>query len=272
MSTVSPTQPTPYAELNGILHDLAAGIQTVLGSNFVGFYVQGSFAIGDYDDHSDCDFIVVTDHALSTAEVEQLQTVHAAIFDRNIHWAKHIEGSYFPKDILRDITHSGGKLWYLDHGSRSLVQDAHCNTVLVRWVVRDYGIPIIGPPSQPLVDPIPVEALRKQILTVMNEWGRDLMVNAEPYNNVFYQAFIVHNYSRMLHDLVRGYPGSKRAGTEWVKANLDPAWHGLIDRSWAGRGDAFVNVRTPADPTDFAATLRFVAYIIQKANALDIVL
>lgn len=265
------TAPTPYTELNNILRDLSAGIQNALVDNFVGFYVQGSFAIGDYDDHSDCDFIVVTERELSAGEVDKLQVVHAAIFDRELHWAKHLEGSYFPQAVLRDIVHSGGKLWYLDHGSRSLIQDAHCNTVLVRWVVRDYGIPLAGPSPETLVDPIPAAALRKQILGVMNDWGRDLLANPEPYNNIFYQAFIVHNYSRMLHDLVRGCPGSKRAGTEYVKANLDPAWHDLIDRSWAGRGDAFINVRTPADPADFQATLRFVEYIIGQANALDIV-
>jgi hypothetical protein len=269
-NTTTSASPTPYAELNGILGDLAVGIQTVLGNNFVGFYLQGSFAIGDYDVHSDCDFIVVINHELSLSEVDALQNVHAAIFDRNLYWAKHLEGSYFPKDVLRDTAYAGGKLWYLDHGSRSLIQDAHCNTVLVRWVVRGYGIPLIGLPPQTLVDAIPASALRKQILTVMNDWGRELMANPEPYNNVFYQAFIVHNYSRMLHDLVRSYPGSKRAGTDWVKANLDPAWHGLIDRSWAGRGDAFINVRTPANPADFAATLRFVEYIIQQANGLDL--
>ncbi len=266
MKDISTLPPTPYAELNSILRDLTAGIQAALADNFVGFYLQGSFAIGDFDDNSDCDFIVVVDHKLSTEEVDRLQTVHAAIFDRELSWAKHLEGSYFPKDILRDLVNIGSKLWYLDHGSRSLVQDAHCNTVLVRWVVRDYGIPLAGPEPQTLVDRIPVEALRGQILKVMNDWGRDLIANPEPYNNIFYQAFIVHNYSRMLHDLVRGYPGSKRAGTEYVKANLDPAWHNLIDRSWSGRGDAFINVRTPADPDDFAATLHFVEYIVGQAN------
>jgi hypothetical protein len=70
----------------------------------------------------------------------------------------------------------------------------------------------------------------------------------------------------MLHDLIRGVPGSKRAGAEWAQANLDPAWNGLIDRAWGGRPDPAVSVRQPADPQDFEDTLRFIAYITDEAN------
>ncbi len=268
MDDMNRTSPTPYPELNRILQDLVESIQTILKDNFVGFYLQGSFAVGDFDDNSDCDFIVVIEHELSKDEVDALQLVHERIYSLDLHWAKHLEGSYVPKDVLRDIAHAGEKLWYLDHGSRSLIRDAHCNTVLVRWVVRDYGVTLAGPPPKTLVDPIPVETLRRQILSVMRDWGHDLLAEPEPYNNRFYQAFIVHNYSRMLHDLIRGYPGSKRAGVDWVKANLDPKWHGLIDRTWAGRFDPAVAVRTPADPDDFKATLAFVRYIMDEANKL----
>jgi predicted nucleotidyltransferase len=31
----------------------------ILGANFFGAYLQGSFALGDADLHSDCDFLVV---------------------------------------------------------------------------------------------------------------------------------------------------------------------------------------------------------------------
>ena len=66
----------------------------------------------------------------------------------------------------------------------------------------------------------------------------------------------------MLHDLVRGRPGSKRAGAQWAKQNLDPAWSVLIDRTWDGRPDPAKKVRQPADPDEFEKTLRFVEYVI----------
>lgn len=258
--------PTPYPELNHVLYQLLENVRSTLNDIFVGFYLQGSFAVGDFDVYSDCDFIVVMNRELSPSEVDALQIVHAQIFDLDLHWAKHLEGSYFPKDVLRNLHAAGDPLWYLDHGSRSLIHNNHCNTILVRWVIREYGISLAGSPPKALIDPIPVEMLRHQIATMMRDWGSDFLAHPEPYNNCFYQAFIVHNYSRMLHDLIRGYPGSKRAGTDWVKANLDSRWIGLIDRTWAGRTDAVIAVHTPADPDDFKMTLEFVQYMIAEAE------
>jgi Domain of unknown function (DUF4111)/Nucleotidyltransferase domain len=262
------TLPTPYPELNTVLQDLVGSVQKVLNNNFVGAYLQGSFAIGDFDPDSDCDFIIVTQEELSDEEVKALQEVHERIFCLDFAWAQHLEGSYFPKEILQDTAHCGRELWYLDHGSRSLIRDNHCNTVLVRWVVRENGVTLAGPSPVTLVDPIPVKALRETTLSTINNWGQDILTHPDNYNNRFYQAFIVLNYCRMLHDLLNGFPGSKRAGAEWAKANLDSLWAGLIDRTWGGRPNPALTVRQPADPKDFKATLEFVQYVTDKANTL----
>ncbi len=259
--------PTPYQELNQVLQDLVDNVQAVLAGNFVGAYLQGSFAVGDFDLNSDCDFVVVINTELSDEEVAALQVIHGRIFDLNVEWAKHLEGSYFPRHILLDTAYSGEKLWYLDHGSRFLIQHPHCNTVIVRWVVREQGVTLAGPPPGTLVNPIPVTTLRREILSTMINWGQEILTTPDSYNNRFYQAFIVLNYCRMLHDLIRGCPGSKRAGAEWAKANLDPAWAGLIDRTWAGRPNPAVSVRQPADPEDFKSTLEFIRYVTEIAIA-----
>lgn len=259
--------PTPYQDLNRVLQDLVDSVQAALAGNFVGAYLQGSFAVGDFDLNSDCDFIIVINEALSATEVAALQATHGRIFDLNIEWAKHLEGSYFPRHILLDTAHSGEELWYLDHGSRSLIQHPHCNTIVVRWVVRDYGVTLAGPPPQTLVHPIPVATLRREILSTMINWGQEILTTSDTYNNRFYQAFIVLSYCRMLHDLIRGYPGSKHAGAEWAKVNLDPCWTGLIDRTWAGRPNPAVSVRQQADPEDFKSTLKFVRYVTELAVA-----
>ncbi|MEO6458703.1 MAG: aminoglycoside adenylyltransferase domain-containing protein [Chloroflexia bacterium] len=258
--------PTPYRALNSVLGDLVDSVQEVLGANFVGAYLQGSFAVGDFDAHSDCDFIVVTEEELSDDEVASLQRMHERIYSLDISWAQHIEGSYFPKSVLRHYACSGEQLWYLDHGSRSLEQSNHCNTALVRWVVREKGVVLQGPAPETLVEPIPVYVLRQEIMTTIRDFSKDILSNPDHYNNRFFQAFIVLNYCRMLHDLVMGRPDSKRTGAEWAKANLDPAWAMLIDRAWGGRPNPAVSSRQSADPEEFQATLKFVQYIIDKAN------
>jgi predicted nucleotidyltransferase len=261
------TPPTPYPDLNTVLHDLVTGIQSVLGDNFAGLYLQGSFAVGDFDAYSDVDFIVAIREDLTAEMVTTLNALHERIYDIPIEWAKHLEGSYFPLDILRDYSRSGSEVWYLDHGWRHLERSNHCNTLLVRSVVRENGVTLAGPPPQSLVNPIPVGALRREMLAVINDWGREILADPEHYRNRFYQGFIVLSYCRMLHDLLNGFPGSKRAGAEWAKANLDPAWSGLIDRTWACRPDPAVSVRTRPDPADFEATLAFVTCITGQANA-----
>jgi len=260
------TFPTLYSDLNSVLRDFVDRARAVLSSNFVGAYLQGSFAVGDFDLHSDVDFIMVIAEELSPEEVHGLQAVHEHIYDLDIPWAQHLEGSYFPQEVLRDYARSDRLLWYLDHGSRSLIQSAHCNTVLVRWVVREQGVTLAGPAPALLVDPIPVEALREHIRATMQNWGQEILSHPDDYNNRFYQGFIVLNYCRMLHDLHRGVPGSKLAGAEWAKANLDPSWKGLIDRAWNGRPDPAVSSRQRADQQDFKATLEFIHYCRNKAN------
>jgi len=149
---------TPYAELNSILEELVASIRGALADLFTGAYLQGSFAVGDFDSHSDVDFIIALSDELSPGQVARLQAVHARVYGLDSEWAQHLEGSYFPVEILRDYRQRGTPLWYLDHGSKSLVRSDHCNTLLVRCVVRERGIVLAGPTPTTLMDPVPVDA------------------------------------------------------------------------------------------------------------------
>lgn len=237
-----------------------------MSNNFVAACLQGSFAVGDFDRHSDVDFVVAIEAELSDDQIQTLQTLHERIYRLDCGWAQHLEGSYFPKEILKDPSQRGKELWYLDHGSRSLVRSEHCNTVVVRWVLREHGVALAGPNPATLVDPIPVETLRQEIMETLRGWGHQILAEPEPFDNRFYQTFIVLSYCRMLHDLHTGGTGSKRAGAEWAKATLDPSWAGLIDRAWDGRPNPALSVRQPADPQDFKRTLEFVQYIIEAST------
>ena len=257
---------TPYDDLNAVLRELVTSVQLALGDTFVGMYLQGSFAVGDVDEHSDVDFVIAIRDELSDSQVEALQALHARVYDLECEWAKHLEGSYFPMDVLRDASRRGTPLWYLDHGSRSLVRSDHCNTVLVRQVVREMGVTLAGPDPASLVDPIPVGVLRDEIRSTMLGWGREILATPERWANRFYQGYLVLNYARMLHDLVVGRPGSKRAGAEWAKQTLGSQWVDLIDTAWGGRPNPAVSVRTPADRHAFARTLDFLRLVLAEAE------
>lgn len=261
--------PTPYHDLNRVLRELLSSVHMVLHEDFVGAYLQGSFAVGDFDLHSDVDFIVVVQRELTQVQVDSLQGMHERIYNTNSRWAKHLEGSYFPKDVIRTSSRCGDKLWYIDNGARSLIRSDHCNTDLVRFVVREQGVTLAGPPPETLIEPVPPDALRREIYKTLNEWGQKILEDPALINNRFYQAYAVLNYCRMLHDLHRGQAGSKLAGAEWMIYNgFAKEWAGLIERSWARRSNPANWVGLPADPDDFEATLEFIRYIMRLSRTL----
>lgn len=261
------TSPTPYPELNDVLDALTRRLRDTLGEALVGAYLQGSFAVGDFDADSDVDFIVVTAGELSQADVSALTAMHEEVYALPSTWAQHLEGSYVPLNVLRARPRAGEMLWYLDHGSQELVRSDHCNTLVVRAVVRDDGVPLLGPPPKTLLDPVPVDALRREISATMRRWGSEILADPDAYRNRFYQGFIVLNYCRMLHDLVAGRPSSKRVGAAWARNRLDPGWAGLIDRAWSCRPDPAASVRQAPDPADFEATLRFLEGVLEYEAA-----
>ena len=175
--------PTPFSELNQVLSDLVSRIQVILDTNLVGAYLQGSFAVGGFDLHSDVDFIVVINNELSLDHINALQEMHDQIYQLDSKWAQHLEGSYFPKEILRHHSKRGIKLWYLDNGARSLIKSDHCNTILVRWVVREKGVTLTGAAPNTLVDPISNELLRADIYKTIINWGQEILDNPKSFNN-----------------------------------------------------------------------------------------
>jgi predicted nucleotidyltransferase len=258
--------PTPYPDLNAVLARFVGALQSTFADSLVGAYLQGSFAVGDFDEHSDCDFIVVTRGELNDEDLAGLQRIHGATFDLPAEWAKHLEGSYFPAATLRRADTVGTPLWYLDHGSRSLVRSNHCNTLLVRAVLREHGVTLAGPAPRELLAPVTADALRDEIQHVMQSWGREILDNPDAYRNRFYQGYLVLNFARMLHDLREGRPGSKRAGAEWAKAALAIEWRELINRAWSSRANPAISVRQPPNATEFERTLAFVRLCMREAE------
>jgi hypothetical protein len=281
-------QPTPFTDLNAVLAHLVVGAQRLLGDNFVGAYLQGSFAVGDATEFSDCDFIVVTRQDLTPGELAPFQAFHAAIHELpHTYWRTALEGSYVPAAILRrwsdtprdppgeprdpgwaDPGTSGTPpraypFWYLDHGSKTLVRSEHDNTQVVRWCLREKGVVLAGPDPRELIDAISPSALRAEVRATMDLC---LSVNLEPMHLVAWQAFWVGLYCRMLHTLATGAVWSKKASLTWARGALDPQWCGLIERAAAVRKGDLAQAGAAADPAEVAATRAFARYAVDYAD------
>ncbi len=256
------THPTPFPDLNDVLTQLTAGLRRVLGPDLVALYLQGSFALGDADEGSDVDFLAVTRERLTPAQAEAVQAMHRTIFDLPSPWARHLEGSYFPAELLRrpDPTHT--PIPNFDHGSRDLQFSNHDNTLMVRCSAREHAIALAGPPPQELIDPVDPNELYAELWTKYEAWGQAVLDDPNSLDNDWIQPYAALSFARMLHTLDSGAVHSKRAAVEWARTHLDPHWTPLLERAWAKHSDQFLRYSEPADPVDLQLTRAFIRYAL----------
>jgi hypothetical protein len=257
---LSEREPTVYPELNVVLRNLVAGAQAILHDEFVGAYLQGSFALGDADEHSDVDFVVVTRDELSHGQIDQLELMHKRLHELRVPWAQHLEGSYIPRDSLRRMD-PGVTYPFLDNGASELEWNEHCNTAVVRWILREHGIVLDGPDPRSLIDPVSAEQLRAEAMKGVHEYAEWA---GEPTEagamSRWKQSYLVLTFCRLLHGTQTGTVVTKREAGEWAVRSLDPEWASLIQAALADRPDPWKRVREPADAKAAKRTLAFARY------------
>jgi hypothetical protein len=280
--------PTPFEGLNLVLAHLTEHVGEILGDTLVGLYLQGSFAVGDADDMSDCDFIAIIARDLVADEVDALRAMHAAIHALpHEPWSHRLEGSYAPAAIIRRLADEPrdppgeprGPDWtdagmggatarhypfvYLNHGAKTLIRSEHDNSQVVRWCLRERGVTLSGPEPRTLIDPVTPEMLRTEVRATMD---LALSLGLEPMSMKAWQSFWVGLYCRMAHTLATGQVWSKKASAAWAQSHFGPDWAPLIARAQAIKeGDRDVAME-PADPAEVAATRAFVRHVVERAD------
>jgi predicted nucleotidyltransferase len=265
--------------LDEVLIDYANTCQAILGHNFVGLYLLGSLAIGDFDLTSDVDFAIVTTDELSRGEVQLVQSAHTKLIGRDSRWVKHLEYSFFPLEKLSEKSSPYGQhgrddsaarqLWYFLNGASTIERSDHDNTLVTRWTLRYRSKAVLGPEPAAFAPEVTANELRHEIKNSMLGWEK-LFTPRSPYNNRFHQVFFVLNNCRALQDLHQGEVTSKREGVQWAKQHLDARWHALIDYCWQERQDTEISVSQPADARAFQQTVAFVAYTTRLAEEYQV--
>jgi predicted nucleotidyltransferase len=271
MNSMHTNYPTSEADLNAVLQEFVTSVQDILGGNFASAYLQGSFAVGDWDRDSDVDFTVVIETEISDEVLSALQKMHARVFHLESEWAKHLEGSYFPKEILKRGDPAKTPLLYLDNTQDKLIFSDHDNTLVVRWVVREYGITLAGIAPQELIDPVYAHTLRQEVLSIMRKWADEIFSGQWKMDNKWAQPFAVLSYCRMLHTLHTGRVASKLSGALWAKTILDQRWTSLIQRAWEDRPNPSLKVRQASEPHEVRNTLEFIRFALELSQSYRIV-
>jgi len=260
------TTVTTFPDLDAVLGEFLAGIKGALGDGLCGLYLVGSFALGDADEHSDVDFIAVTHDEVTDEQLARLQALHARLYGLASPWAQDLEGSYVPRERIR--CKDGETYWFLDNGSSELVRDTHCNTDLVRWVLRERAINLHGPAPKTLVAAVTPEQLRTEARAHVDDyvaWAAE-PTKAGPMSR-WKQPYLVTTFCRLLHTIETGRIVSKRVALEWAREELPGEWRGLVQRTLDDRPDPWRRVHEPADEGAIAATLAFAGYVSARTRS-----
>jgi hypothetical protein len=250
--------PTPYAELNRVLAELAGTSSSILGADFVGAYLQGSFALGAGDEHSDCDFIVVVRRSPSPEQERRLRAFHRDLPHRDGFWNRHLEGSYAVREELRSVEGLGREWLYVDHGWDEMQWSDHCNQAWTRWILRERGIALAGPRPVEVVDPVPPGVLRERARATLPTLVDDLGGWCPP-DIAWCQRYLVTQAARSLHTVRTARVASKAAALEWAKVELEERWRPLLEQVLADRSRGF-DPHEPPRPGSLTQARAFAAH------------
>ena len=238
--------------------------QAVLGSQFVGMYLEGSLASGDFDHASDIDFVVVTRQEVSPKAFTALHAMHERFNQMDARLAVELEGSYLSRGALRrydpacDVHPNiergkGERLKLVEHGEAWVIH---------RHILWKRGITLAGPALQSLIDPVTPDDLRKGMHSLLQVWGSHLLSHPSEMSFHGYQCYVVLSLCRILYTLDQADVVSKQTAKRWAQDEFGEPWRGLIQRAWEGRLDSSL----PDVSDDFQQTLDFIRFTLEHSQ------
>jgi hypothetical protein len=146
----------------------------------------------------------------------------------------------------------------------------HDNTLVVRWVVREYGITLAGITPKELIEPVSSNSLRQEILSTMQTWANEIISGQWKMDNKWAQPFAVLSYCRMLHSLHTGRIESKLSGAQWALDTLENRWDGLIRRALEERPNPSLKVQQPVESSEVKTTIEFIHIALKLGQAYEL--
>ena len=280
------TSPTPYPAVNEVLKLLLANVKEILQDQFVGMYLYGSLASGDFNpETSDIDFLVVTTDTLSGEIIAELEAMHNRTWATSLKRAGKLEGAYVPKELIRKHNLDGVPCPTINEG-KFFVDKLGSDWIIQRHVVREYGVVIEGPNPKTLIDFISPDEIRGAVMGTLREWWFPMLADPTWLRNGESgdRAFAVITMCRVLHALEHGTIVSKPKAIQWTRAKLGEPWKTLIDQAVAvsqhKEQDVFLNeildfirftkeqIMKPATPTPYPDVNEIVSLLLTNVKEI----
>lgn len=254
-------QPTPYDDVNKVLLYLRAVVDGLLSEHFVGMYLCGSLAVGDFDPrHSDIDLIIVTDGPLSDNWVPALQAVHDRLPIPA--WRHIIEAVYIPQEALQHGAPPGARYPVLEKGGTLALAPLEDGWPVQVYTLREHGIAMAGPAPRTFIPPVDRAAMNRAGFAIAALWLEQAQTDPswlEWLRPRQHQAFVILTLCRLLYTLETGAVASKPGAARWAQAALGSRWVGLIAQAVAGQHTA-----GDASDRDIADTVALVALTVDR--------
>src|SRR5688572_25625756 len=256
--------PTPYPEVNKILQDLFNRVTHLLGSHFIGMYLDGSLTGDDFDDDSDIDFVVVTDEDISGDLFVALRAMHESLAKIDSPFAIQLEGSYISKQGIRRYDPEHALHPNIERGEGERLKMVYHDDwwIIHRYILRERGITLVGPAPQTLIDPVLPNDLRQAMLSILHGWATQILNHPNKINSRGYQSYVVLSLCRILYTLQLGDVVSKPVAAQWAKETLGDPWVSLIERAWIGRH----HPEASAELEDINGTLDFIRFTLEYSH------
>jgi aminoglycoside adenylyltransferase-like protein/nucleotidyltransferase-like protein len=258
-----PLHPTPYADVNDALRDLLARVRATLGTQFVGMYLTGSLALGDFDPAgSDIDLVVVTEGTLSASRIEALRGMHERFAAGASPWAGKVEAVYIPCETLRRAAPDDAGYPQVEKGHGLFVDQLESGWIVQCYILREHGVALAGPDPRTLLDPLDPDAMRRAVLPIPVIW-LGLAYHDPAWLDWLRergnQAFVVLTLCRLLYTLATGGVASKPGAARWAQQTLGGRWTGVPARPLARQ-----HAGTPIPDSDLMETVALIGYTVQQ--------
>lgn len=254
-------KPTQHEDVNEVLITLLNKAKDILQDKFIGMYLYGSLASGDFDrETSDIDFLIVTKDVLPDTTIAELELMHQDIWKTGLKWTAKLEGSYVHKELIRRHDPHGTPCPTVNEG-KFYVDKRGSDWIIQRHVIRESGIILDGPDPKTLIDHVGPNDIRKAVLGILHEWWFPMLNEATWLSDrgVEYHVYAIISMCRALHALEHGVIVSKPKATQWARTNLGQPWEEIITQSLA------VNLREETDVL-LTPALNFIRYTMERVS------
>lgn len=250
--------PTQIPAVNAVLETLHKEVRNVVGDQFVGLYLHGSLALGDFDpETSDIDFVVVTRERVSDQTYQALQAMHANLLaDCPTKWASELEGAYIALCDLRRYDPANAQRPYIERGDVLRYQPDDVGWVIQRYVLREYGVVVSGPDLWTLIDPISTGELKQAVQELIATWWVPQLVDVSHLKSSGYRFYAILTMCRVLYTMQEEKVVSKPVAADWALQRLEERWQRLVRRA----------LSFPQDPLEdtLEETQAFIRYTVER--------